>query len=281
MIRELYTHRELIFTLVKRDLKVRYKASTLGFLWSFGKPLFLMIIMWAIFSQITKLETDIPYTLHLLTGLLPWMYLQAGLFEAMNSIVTNSNVVKKVYLPRGVFPVAAILSNLVHFILALIVLGCLVLGMAVMSNSQVLPNWEIVFLPFVMLLQTIMLLGLAFILSSLNVFYRDVSSITEIFITGWFYLTPVIYPMQLVRDHFTEGENARHWLYYLYLCNPMTPIVVAYRRVSYGRYLSKAPEVSDGTLLLGLGVSTVFALTVFFYGAWLFSRRSVDFADEL
>lgn len=280
MLAELIRNRELVYTLVKRDLKVRYKASTLGFLWSFGRPLFLMIIMWGVFSHIVGVTTDIPYALHLLTGILPWMFFQGGLAEAQASILANSNVVKKVYLPTAAFPTATVLSHLVHFFLALMILSLFIAAYAVPTDLKTVPGWEIIFLPLIILLQTIIILGIAYIISALNVFYRDVGSITEILLTGWFYLTPIIYPVQEARNQL-KGMNDSDWLYYLYLCNPMTPIVVAYRRVMYGRYLRSAPEVSDFTLLVGLGISTVFAVAVFFFGAWLFARKSPKFADEL
>lgn len=277
---DLFRRRELLLTLVKRDLKVRYKASSLGFLWSFGRPLFLMLIMWAVFSQIVKIETDIPYPLHLLTGILPWFFLAGGLGEAQNAILANGNVVKKVAIPTAVFPAATVLSHLVHLLLALLVLFVFVFGYSVFSDAGVLPDWEIVLLPLIMVQQAAMLLGLALLLSSLNVYYRDVSSISEILLSAWFYLTPVIYPVQLARGEL-QGMFGNDLLYYLYLCNPMTPIVVAYRRVVYGRYLRHAPEVSDTTLLLSLGVSLVFTVVICVVGALVFRRLSSRFADEL
>jgi len=280
MISELIRSRELVFTLVKRDLKVRYKASTLGFLWSFGRPLFLMIIMVAVFSHIVKISTDIPYPLHLLTGLLPWMFLTGGLLDAQGSIIHNSNVVKKVYLPTATFPAATVISHLIHLLLAFTILFAFILGYTLFYDAAVFPSWEIVFLPLIVAIQFVMILGLALVLSSLNVFYRDVGSISDIVLTAWFYLTPVIYPVQKAREEL-RGMFGTDLVYYLYLCNPMTPITVAYRRVLYSRHLSVAPEVSDATLLLGLGISATFAVGVFFFGAWLFRRLSPQFADEL
>ena len=280
MIRELIKHRELVFTLVKRDLKVRYKASALGFLWSFGKPLFLMIIMTVVFSHIVGIRTEIPYTLHILTALLPWLFLQGAIFEAQNSILANANVVKKVYLPTAAFPTAAVLSNLIHLLLAMVILFCFIGGFAFFYGPQLLPGWEIIFLPFLILLQTLMLLGIAYIVASLNVFYRDVGSIAEIVVLAWFYLTPVIYSIQKARDQLKSITDS-DIVYYLYLCNPMTPIIVGYRRVLYGHYLREFPEVYDSTLLTGLLVSTVFTAFVLLIGTKLFAKLSRRFADEL
>lgn len=280
MFRDLYHHRELIFTLVKRDLKIRYKASTLGFLWSFGRPLFLMLIMWGVFTHIVRIETDIPYELHLLTGILPWMFFQGAIFEAQASILSNSNVVKKVAVPSAVFPVSSILSNLVHLFLAMIILAVFIIGYGTFLDAGLFPGWEIIFLPAIVLLQCTMLVGIGLIVSSLNVYYRDVGSISEILLSAWFYLTPVIYPMQMVRTTLSDLGGSDIF-YYLYLCNPMTPIIVAYRRVLYGRYLSNAPEVSDATLLASLSLSVLFTIGVVYLGTRMFQRLSRGFADEL
>lgn len=280
VIRTLAARRALVFTLVKRDLKVRYKASALGFLWSFGKPLFLMLTLWAVFSRIVRVHTEIPYTLHLLTGLLPWMFLQGAIGEAQYSILSNANVVKKVFLPTVAFPTASILSNLVHFLLALSVLFAFILVYCLAGDWRLFPRWELLLLPFLIALQALFLWGISLIVSSLNVFYRDVSSITEIVITAWFYLTPIIYPVQDARSQL-KGMFGTDAVYYLYLCNPMTPIIVAYRRVLYGGHLSYAPEIADGTLLAGIGISLVTTLAACAFGMSIFNKLSRKFADEL
>lgn len=276
MIGELARHRELVFTLVKRDLKVRYKASALGFLWSFGRPLALMLILWVVFSHLIGLQTShpsLPFPLQLLSGILPWMFLTGALFESQASILANESIVKKIAVPSVVFPAASVASNLVHFVLALGVLFVFI------AFSSVPFGWEMVLLPAVILLQTALMLALALILSSLNVFYRDVGSISEIVITMWFYLTPIIYPLQVARERLRETGDA---LYYLYLLNPMTPIVCAYRRVLYGSLLrSGGRELDDRTLLLSLGASAVFTAVLLVFAGMLFGRLSRRFADEL
>ena len=292
----LWYSRELIFTLVKRDLKIRYKSSALGFLWSFGRPLLLMLVIWAVFSAVVKLIPSshplLPYSLHLLTALLPWMFVASGVSEALFAVLGNSNVVKKVWLPTEVFPTAIVLGQLVHFILTLIVLAGFMIVYAIFGKIPegqagagqalgilMLPGWEIVFLPFLVLLQTFFILGLALIVSSLNVFYRDVSSITEIVLSAWFYLTPIIYPGNLARPAL-QGMGLEP-LYWIWLSNPMTPIAIAYRRIMFGRLFRHGPEVADTTLLLGLGVSTVATVLIMWIGVALFRRQSVRFADEL
>lgn len=276
MVSAFWPHRELIFTLVKRDLKIRYKASALGFLWSFGRPLAMMVIMWAVFAHfigVARAHPELPYALQLLSGILPWMFLTGSLFEAQGSVLANGHIVKKISIQTIVFPAAAVVGNLVHLILAM---GLLVLFAVALDVSI---GWEVLFLPFLMLLQTGMLMGLALILSSLMVFYRDVGNISEIVIMGWFYLTPIIYPVQMARDHFRAAD--REWLYWVYMANPMTPIICAYRRVLFGPAMRNSVEISDHTLLLGLGISTAFTLAVLLIGFRMFRALSSRFSDEL
>lgn len=277
MIRELLGQRSLIFTLVKRDLKIRYKASALGFLWSFGRPLALMLILWIVFSQFVGMRTahpELPYALQLLGGILPWMYLTGALFEAQNSVLANESIIKKIKVHSAVFPVASVLANLVHTMFALLVLGVFLV------LSPVPVGWELLLVPFVIVLQTLMLIGIAMILSSLQVFYRDVGSLSEIVIMGWFYLTPIIYPLQLARDKFRGDGN--EFLYYVYLLNPMTPIVCAYRRTLFGPLFREGShEMTDRTLFLSLGVMSLTTVILLAVGMTLFSRLSRRFADEL
>ncbi|MEQ8821257.1 MAG: ABC transporter permease [Sumerlaeia bacterium] len=285
----LWHSRELVLTLVKRDLKIRYKSSALGFLWSFGRPLLLLLVIWAVFATIARIPSShpmLPYSLHLLTALLPWMFVTGVVSEALYAILANSNVIKKVWLPTEVFPASTVIGHLVHFILAMVVLSVFIGGYALFGSIggeklgvMVLPGWEIAFLPLLVALQTALLLGVALIVSSLNVYYRDVSSLAEIVLTAWFYLTPAIYPA----NHAREELQARglEFVYYIFLCNPMTPITLAYRRILYGRLFRGAPEVSDTTLLLGLGVTVLVTAGTLGLGIWMFRRLSKRFADEL
>lgn len=291
----IWRSRELIFTLVKRDLKVRYKSSALGFLWSFGRPLFLMIVITAVFSTLVGIRAGhplLPYPLHLLAALLPWMFFAGSTSESLFSILGNANVVKKVWLPGEVFPASTVIGQLIHFALALSVLAVFVLGYAVFGRIPhghegegqalgmlMVPGWEIVLLPFLVALQTLFTFGICLILSALNVFYRDTSSIAEIVLSAWFYVTPIIYPANFARVEL--AEKGLTGVYWLYLCNPMTPIILAYRRILFGPIFRHAPEVSDDTILKGLCISLASTVFLLFLGMRLFQRMSRRFADEL
>lgn len=272
---ELYQNRELLLNLVKRDIKARYKATVLGFFWSVGKPLFIMLILWILFSQIVRIplrDKDLPFALHLLCGVLPWMYLSSALIEAMYSVTVNGELVKKARLPLEVFPVGAILSNLVHFILALLVLFAFIFAF----RSR-LTSW-ILLLPVVIALQTFFILALGLILSALFVFYRDLASILEVILTGWFYLTPVIYPMYLAQEKLVEMH--KEWVFALLMLNPMSPIVILYRWVLLAAEFSQ-PELNKYLLIFYICMALIISLLLYVIGRLVFRHYSRRFADEL
>lgn len=275
MWRELIQARELLINLVKRDLKARYKATILGFFWSVGKPLLLMLILWLVFSKIVRIELrdkDLPFALHLLCGILPWMYLTAGLTEAMNSVLVNGELVKKARIPLEVFPVSAVLSNLVHFLLALIVLFGFILGFGIGLTAWLL------MLPVIIFFQTFFLLGMGLILSALFVFYRDVASILEVVLAGWFYVTPIIYPIYLAEEMLEK--MGMEWAFVLLMLNPISPVIIAYRRVLLSSAFNQA-ELTGNWLMLYMATSLLISIIIYFIGRRVFKHYSRRFADEL
>lgn len=279
MILQIWKSKELLIALVKRDLKVRYKSSVLGFFWSVGKPLLLMAVLLIVFSIIFRLEIrnpGLPFALHLLPGILAWTFFAGAMFEALTSILGNANLIKKVKLPSEVFPLSSIISNLVHFILALSVLFffMIIFKMGI--------TWTILLLPLVILLQTLFIIGPAFLVSSLFVFYRDVGSILEIFMMAWFYITPIFYPY-----YFAEKELVKFWdglLLNIYLLNPMAVIALTYRRVLYASVLSppkNIPEIPDKTLLIYIFITILISLILIYLCHAVFKKMSKRFADEL
>ncbi len=275
MLRALIEGRELLINLVKRDLKARYKSTVLGFFWSFAKPLLIMIILWVVFSRIVRIrlrDPELPFTLHLLCGILPWMYLTTSLVEGMNSIVANAELVKKARLPLEVFPISAVLSNLVHFLLGLVVL----FGFIFAFGGTL--NWWLLLLPVIIVFQTFFLIGVAMIVSSLYVFYRDVASIMEVILTGWFYVTPIIYPMYLALEKLTEMNM--HRAFTLLMLNPMSPIVILYRWSLLAPEFSQ-PEIPPDLLLFYTGAALVISIVLYYIGRVIFKHYSGRFADEL
>jgi len=278
MLTELWPRRELILSLVRRDLKTRYKSSVLGFLWSFCKPLLLMLVLYVVFAKFVPIRFDppmrTPFALFLLSGILAWGYLAGSINEAMFSIINNTSLVKKTYIPHEVFPVVTILSNLFHFLLALIVYFFLLLCFGV------LPSWHIVFLPVVIAVQTFFILGLALLFSALNVFYRDIASIMEIIITAWFYFSPILYPLSEPLRQIVVRGGLPGWLFHVYMLNPMAVILAAYRRTILLPAFGDV-EMRTARLAIYLGIAVINSAILFLIGRAVFRRYSGRFADEV
>ncbi len=210
----LLRHRALAEILVQRELKGRYRGTFLGFLWSFVSPLMLMTIYVMVFSLTMRVPVA-NYPAFVLTGLLPWNCFTSSMMEGMNSIVANGNLVKKVHLPAEIFPLVAVLSNMVHFLFSLPIL------VAVLWYSGVpLTPW-VLLLPFLLLLQFFFVASFALLLSSLTVQFRDLTHIVPNIMMMWFYLTPVVYSLDLV----PQGLRP------LMALNPLSGLMHAYRSI--------------------------------------------------
>ena len=283
-VRSLWTARNLLINLVRRDLTVRYKGTVLGFFWSLARPLAYMGIYTVVFVLILGLkldQTEIPYSLHVLTGLLPWMFFTGATGAAMNSILANANVVKKVKLPLEVFPVAAVLSEGVHFGLSMVVV------VVVMILVGLIPGPLFLVVPMLALLQLVLVLGVSLLLAALNVYYRDVSRIWEVVSVGWFYFTPILYPAGMATGKL--AERGGDWAVWLYLANPLAPITIAYRRLMLYGAIDVPPgstgylklEITDSQLLVFIGVATLSSFIFLWFSHWVFAKLSRQFADKV
>jgi len=265
-LRELWQRRELIRNLVVRDLKVRYRSSILGVVWSWLNPL-LMMIVYSTFYTIFFLREDVDhYPVFLLCGLLPWNFFSDSVLQATSSIVSNAHLIKKVYFPREVLPVSIVLSNLVNFLIALPVFFVL----ALISGTSL--SWWALLLPITILIQVALISGLAFFLAALNVFYRDVQHILGVIMLACFFLTPVFYPIHTVPQEYTIlgiTFNAQLWLRRL---NPMASLIASYRDLLYWG----APTGLDFLLR-----TAATALIVFVVGYLVFLRYSSRFGEEV
>jgi len=273
----LWRRRDLVKTLVARDLAVRYRQSVLGIFWSLGRPLFLMIILSVVFSVIWRQEVPggLPYPAFLLAGLLPWFYLAGSLHESTASLLANASLLKKVSVPAAIFPSVAVLGNLTHWAIAQIGLAAVLLALGVVPNVTSLP-WLIPALA----LQTALCLALALLLSIVNVWFRDVTSLTEVFLAGWFYISPVLYSVDKVRGALTPERVSQPDLWFsLYLMNPMAPILAAYRRALV--LPAGAEGLSDAQLALWLCVSAATVAALYLAANRVFRRLSPTLADQL
>ena len=264
-LRELFRFRNLIVNLVLRDLKGRYKNSVFGFLWSLLNPLGMMLVFTIVFTVLLPSQIE-RYPIFLLCGLLPWNFFSAGVMVGITSITGNANLVKKVYFPREVLTISSVLANLVNFLLGLVVLFAVLL----ISRSPLSP-W-LWLLPLVILIETCFVLGVALVLSTLNVFYRDTIMIMDVVMLAWFFLTPVVYPIaSLPTNHQFLGMtvDVHRWMYIL---NPMASLIAAYRDLLYWGYR---------TDLDFLARTAVTSLVVLVFGYWFFVRFRDRFGERV
>lgn len=263
---ELYQYRELLWILAARDIKVRYKQTALGAAWAILQPLLTMVIFTVVFGRLAGLDKhidgNIPYPLYSLCALLPWMFFANSLAQAGNSLVGNQNMLKKIYFPRLVMPIAAVLSTLVDFAVAFVVF-VVILGGYWFGGHPIALGWALFSLPGFVLLAFLAALAVGLWLSALNVEYRDVRYVIPFLVQFWMYATPIAYPSSLIR-HKSE------WLYTLYGLNPMVGVVDGFRWALFGH--SPAP----GAMLL-VSIATVTLLLV--GGLFYFRRMEKSFAD--
>ena len=265
-IREIYQYRELLRNLVVSDLKARYKNSVLGFFWSLLNPLGMMLVFTLVFGLLVPNVQIERYPLFLLCGLLPWNYYSTSVQGSLYSVLGNAGLVKKVYFPRSILPIATVLSQLINFLLAFVVLFAALL----MFQSTFSP-W-LWLLPLVLLTQTIFTIGVALVLSTLNVFYRDTAMIMDVLMLAWFFLTPVFYSTSLLPASVTLLGVTLNPQRLLYILNPMASFVNIYRDLLYWGYRT------DLDFFLRTAIT---AIAVLLFGAWFFRRYSDRFGEEL
>jgi len=215
MTSELVAYRELLGLLTRRDLLIRYKQSLMGFAWAVFMPLANTAIFWLVFTRVAPLHTDLPYPVYAYTGLLAWNFFASSLKTSVVSLTANGTLVTKVYFPRELLPLSAILVALVDFAVGGIPLAFM------MAYFGIAPSWSLLFLPAVVVVQTAFTAGVALLLAMGNLFYRDVKYIIEVVVTFWMFATAVVYPIERVGG--AAGTVLK--------LNPMTPIIEAYRSV--------------------------------------------------
>lgn len=253
--KELITYKELIKNLVVRDLKVRYKRSILGIFWALLEPLLLMILFTVVFSLLLRIQVE-KYPVFVLCGILPWSFFSTSLSYSTGSIAENAPLIKKIYFPREIIPLTVIISRLVNFLLSM---GLLFIFLIAFKIGL---TYNLVYLPLILSVQLVFILGLSLFFSSLNTFYHDVGFILQFFLFGWFYVTPIFYPVTMVPERYLS----------LYMLNPMASIVHSYRNVLFHAI---PPDFSY--LLISFLISALCLLV----GFCVFHRLELRFAEVL
>ncbi len=247
---------ELLYLFTRRELKLRYQDTVLGFLWTALKPLFFALVIWFAMHKAFKVQTELPYHLSLLSALLPWTWFQTSILFATPLFVNNGALVKKVPFPSYVLPLSTIANNMVHFLLSLPVLVVFLL----ISGRTPGPEW-IIGVPMLLVLELALMMGLALGLSALDVHFRDLEHLVEVLLNLLFYGTPILYPLSFLPQPY------RH----LMKLNPLSTLMEGWRN------LLVSNQLPGMDIWWAVAISAV----ILALGSWIFSRLRLTFADYL
>ena len=255
-LRDLWAYRELFYFLIWRDVKVRYKQTLLGAAWAILQPLCTMLIFSLLFGRLAGIPSDgIPYPIFAYAGLFPWMFFANALTNSGNSLVGSAHLITTVYFPRMLIPGAAVAAGLVEFCIAFLVL------VGLMIYYRIGPTWNLLILPGLILLTTLLATGVGMWMSALNVKYRDIRFALPFLIQLWFFSSPIIYPSSFL---------PKKWGWLLVM-NPLTGIIEGFRSALFGRKFNWT----------ALAVSAGFTLVILIYSAYTFRRMEKSFADVI
>ncbi len=256
-LRELWEYRELLYFFAWRDIKVRYKQTVMGALWAIIQPFFTMVIFSLFFGRLANIPSDgVPYPVFSFTALVPWTFFANALAQASNSLVSNANMIKKIYFPRLALPIATVLAGTIDFAVAFIVL------LGIMLFYGLVPTVNIIWLPFFALLALVTSLGVGLWLAVMNVQFRDVRYTVPFLTQAWLFMTPIAYPSSLLPEPWRT----------LYGLNPMAGVVEGFRWALLGT------DTAPGKMII---VSSMVALILLIGGAFYFRRMEESFADVL
>ena len=255
----LWKYRELLYFLIWRDVKVRYKQTALGAAWAILQPFFTMLVFSLFFGRLANIATPVPYPLFSFSGLVIWTFFANGLTQSANSLVGSQNLITKVYFPRLTVPLATVLSGIVDLALASVVLVGMIIYYAAIGTEGIEFGWPLLLLPLPLLLAFITSLGAGLWLSALNVEYRDVRYVVPFLVQFWLFATPIAYPSDLLPEAWRV----------VFGLNPMVGVVDSFRWCLFGM------EAPSAMVL----VSALVAIVLLVSGAFYFRRMERTFAD--
>lgn len=255
-LREIYSYREMLVSLVRQDLRGRYKGSVLGFFWTFLNPLLQLVVYTFVFSAIMKTDIE-DYYLFLFVAFVPWLFFSTSVSGGARAVLNRQDLVKKIYFPRQILPISFVTSSFINMILSFVI----VFGALIVSGRGI--AWEkLIFLIPVMLVEYIIALAITLITSALTVFFRDLEYILGIITMAWMYLTPIMYPETMVPKQY-KG---------IFELNPITPIIRSYRTILYYK---EAPDLLEILPVL------IISLILLVLGNLFFAFSQKKFAEEL
>lgn len=288
--KELWKYRSLLFSMVQRDLAVRYKNSFLGFVWSMINPLLTVLVLTFVFKYINK--NGVPnFSAYVLAAYLPYMFFQMAIMDSAQSILNSTQLLKKIYFPREILPLTSIIANFIHFLLALVVFFVYLLAIYIHNSAVPIFQWSTIYLPILILINFFLAAGLGLLFSALNTFYEDVKYIVGVVLSLLFFLSPIMY----FSEQTYYGHSYR--LYFLYHLNPIATLSNAYRKVLLApqpyamttkMWNPKCGELMDVTVYKPalaldwqmIGITAAFSIAVFFYGYHVFNKMKWKFVER-
>lgn len=256
VLKELFDYRQMMFSLVRKDLRGRYKGSVLGFLWTFINPLMQLVIYTVVFSTFLKSNVE-KYYLFLFVALIPWIFFSSSLTGGSSSILSQKDLVKKIYFPREVIPISYVSSCFMNMLYSFIVVFIVVI-----VSGQGINLAAIICLPLVMCIEYILAVGIALLASAVTVYFRDLEHILGIFSMVWMYFTPIIYAEEIIPEQYQ----------FIFKINPMSAVINAYRDIFYNGVVI---DVSSLVYPFGFGIF------LFIFGEIIFRKLQKRFAEEL
>lgn len=255
IFKNLYNYRELLKSNVKKEIRGKYKGSFLGVLWSFINPLLQVAVYAIVFPYIMRIQTD-NYLQYLIIGIIPWTFFITVINQGMIAVRMNAGIIKKVYFPREILPISVAISGLVNFFISclIILLFCLIGGIGI--------SWHLILLPLIALIQFVLVLGIVFALSAINIYIKDTEYLVAFIINMLFYATPILYQTSMFPQKI-------RWLLHL---NPMTGIIESYRNIFMYHVL---PSLST------LGYIGIVSLILLIIGYMIFRKLEKGFAEEV
>lgn len=255
IIKSIYSNREILYQLTLSQIKARYKQSVFGIMWAILRPFFMMVVFTVIFSKMVNLPSDgIPYPLFSYCALLPWQFFSSSLSSATLSLVSNSTLIQQIYFPREIFPISSVLASFVDFLVAS---GIFVI---LLIFYEIHITFVAVYAVLIFMVQVLLIVGVSFFGSALNVFYRDIGHGLAFITQIWMYATPIIYPLSMVPERLLP----------FYLLNPMAGIIDGYRKVIIQ---GTSPDWQH------IGISFLVTLALLFFSFKYFKKVEVRFAD--
>lgn len=278
-LKELWRFRELLYSMVERELKIRYKNSFLGFFWSLVNPLVTVLVMTVVFKLIMKNETP-NFSAYILAAYLPFLFFQTAVLDSAQSVLLSLGLVRKIYFPREILPLAMIISNFVHLLLALVVFFLFLL--VIWVRHPALPPFQItiLYLPILLVINLALATGLGLLVSALNTFYEDVKYVVSVVLYLMFFLAPIMYFSENVWSATRGGSEFWYTVYHL---NPVAMLSTAYRKVLVApqQVLIDKKWVDPLPLDWGLlGITALVSFATLWFGYWVFNRLKWKFVER-